>query len=240
MGKQVTLAILVFTGLASLQPVVARAIAPLGDKPLGEVRGASLEFLEYPSNPLTISLFAEKVERVTEKIPFEIEYQETPEMEWGREEVLEEGHDGVLVKTYLVSYWEGKEVERVLVKEEVAPAKPRIVARGTKIVWRKVPGKGYKYWAKLRVWATSYDGHCPGCRGLTYSGTPVRRGVCAVDPTVIPLGTNFYVPGYGICRAEDIGGGIKGKMVDLGFENIAEGSWRARYTDVYLLTNAPE
>jgi len=53
------------------------------------------------------------------------------------------------------------------------------------------------------------------------------------------LGTNFYVEGYGLCRSEDIGGAIKGNKVDLGFEDVRNGFWSARYTDVYLLTNSP-
>jgi 3D (Asp-Asp-Asp) domain-containing protein len=93
------------------------------------------------------------------------------------------------------------------------------------------------------VFATKYDGDCYGCSGRTYSGTSVAQGVCATDPKVIALGTNFYVedvPGYGACRAEDIGGAIKGNRIDLGYENAENHLWGAGYTDVYLLTNAPE
>lgn len=239
MQKQAIFSILTFTGLAFFQPVAATAISS-GDEPLGEVKGVSSEFLEYTSDPVTISLFAEETEKVTERLPFETEYQDDPEMEWGKEETIQEGKDGKRTKTYEVTFWDGEEVARELIATETEPPQKKIIKRGTKITWRKVPGKGYKYWAKLRVWATSYDGKCPGCRGLTYSGTPVKHGVCAVDPKLIPLGTNFYVPGYGICRAEDIGGAIRGKMVDLGFEDISQGFWSAQDTDIYLLTNAPE
>ena len=33
--------------------------------------------------------------------------------------------------------------------------------------------------------------------GRTASGLPVGHGIVAVDPSVIPLGTRMYVPGYG-------------------------------------------
>ncbi len=51
--------------------------------------------------------------------------------------------------------------------------------------------------------------------GLTASGTVARLGVVAVDPSVIPLGKDIYVEGYGWFRAEDTGGKIKGKKIDI-------------------------
>ncbi len=49
----------------------------------------------------------------------------------------------------------------------------------------------------------------------TASGTHVHKGVMAVDPRVIKMGTRVYVPGYGMARAEDTGGAIKGSRIDL-------------------------
>ena len=43
-----------------------------------------------------------------------------------------------------------------------------------------------------------------------------------------------------MCRAEDIGGAIKGNKIDLGFVDASKGNWGAAYTDIYLLTSAPE
>lgn len=56
----------------------------------------------------------------------------------------------------------------------------------------------------------------------TAMGTKLVRGVVAVDPKVIPLGTVLWVEGYGVCRAEDTGGAIKGKRLDLLFETKKE------------------
>ena len=44
--------------------------------------------------------------------------------------------------------------------------------------------------------------HLPG---KTASGLPVGVGVIAVDPTVIPLGTRVFIPGYGPAVAADVG-----------------------------------
>lgn len=84
-------------------------------------------------------------------------------------------------------------------------------------------------------WAVSYDSSCSGCNETTATGMKQGHGVVAVDPKVIPLHTRIYVPGYGIGIAGDVGGGIKGKMIDLGYDKL-EGQWRARYVDVYILS----
>jgi 3D (Asp-Asp-Asp) domain-containing protein len=51
--------------------------------------------------------------------------------------------------------------------------------------------------------------------GTTYSGEPTGPNVVAVDPKVIPLRTNLWVEGVGYRTALDIGGGVKGKTLDL-------------------------
>ena len=63
---------------------------------------------------------------------------------------------------------------------------------------------------KLSVDAVAY--HLPG---RTASGVPVGKGVVAVDPKLIPLGTPLYVPGYGKSLAADVGVAIKGRIIDL-------------------------
>jgi 3D (Asp-Asp-Asp) domain-containing protein len=65
--------------------------------------------------------------------------------------------------------------------------------------------------------------------GDTASGLPAGYGVAAVDPSVIPLGTRFHVPGYGDAVAADTGGGIRGAMIDLWFPTLAEAAaWGRR------------
>jgi 3D (Asp-Asp-Asp) domain-containing protein len=52
-------------------------------------------------------------------------------------------------------------------------------------------------------------------QGITASGKEVKRGFVAVDPSVIPLGTEFHTEEYGILKAEDTGGRIKGNRIDI-------------------------
>ena len=72
------------------------------------------------------------------------------------------------------------------------------------------------------VSATAYSAHDPGNTSRTATGTRVRRGVIAVDPAFIPLGTRVYIPGYGEAVAEDIGHGIRGNRIDVAFDTHEE------------------
>lgn len=58
--------------------------------------------------------------------------------------------------------------------------------------------------------------------GITAIGLRARKGIVAVDPRVIPLGTKLYIPGYGEALAADTGGWIKGNRIDLCFESLEE------------------
>jgi 3D (Asp-Asp-Asp) domain-containing protein/peptidoglycan hydrolase CwlO-like protein len=69
----------------------------------------------------------------------------------------------------------------------------------------------------LTVVSTAYAIH-----GTTATGIRTRRGICATDPSVIPLGTQFDVPGYGRCVAADTGGAIIGNRIDVWVATEAE------------------
>lgn len=73
----------------------------------------------------------------------------------------------------------------------------------------------------ITVEATAYSVEENGSSS-TASGTYVRRGVIAVDPRVIPLGTRVYIPGYGVAVAEDTGGSIIGNKIDIAFDSYGE------------------
>lgn len=83
----------------------------------------------------------------------------------------------------------------------------------------------------LSMEATAYSGD-----GITASGTATRKGIIAVDPRIIPIGTNVYVQGYGYAIAADTGGAIKGNIIDLFFPSNADAqSWGRRSVNVYIL-----
>ncbi|OMF10777.1 hypothetical protein BK127_26630 [Paenibacillus sp. FSL H7-0331] len=59
--------------------------------------------------------------------------------------------------------------------------------------------------------------------GVTFSGLKVQRNknslsTIAADPTVFPIGSVLYIPGYGYGVVADTGSAIKGNRIDLYFE----------------------
>ena len=72
-------------------------------------------------------------------------------------------------------------------------------------------------------------------RGRTASGLPVGPGIVAVDPSVIPLGTRMFVPGYGEAVAADTGSAVQGAAIDLWFPSTAAALRWGRQTVVITL-----
>lgn len=58
--------------------------------------------------------------------------------------------------------------------------------------------------------------------GITSIGLRTKKGIVAVDPKIIPLGTKLYIPGYGEALAADTGGWVKGNRIDLVFDSLEE------------------
>lgn len=212
--------------------------AIISDGPSGG-GGRHGQVLGFRSTPVTKTSFRrdELVER--ESLPYQQIVRESEDLYLGELKVSQEGQEGWRERVYQVTYWQGQPVDRTLVSVITHDPVPEVLLQGTKVAWRKlVRTEGeFDYCLRKKMFATSYDGNCRGCNGVTYTGTVVRKGVCAVDPEVIPLGSKLYVEGYGLCRAEDIGGLIKGDRIDLGFADVSEGFWSARWTDVYLLAD---
>jgi len=205
---------------------------------LGESTPSPSETLPVNQPITTQSSFTEKLEEETEVISKKVAYEDDPETEAGEEKVLEEGGDGKRVKIIKITFHKsGEEYSREIISTETQPPKDKKILRGTKIVWRSLdtPDGEIKYWKKMRVYATHYDSRCPGCNETTAIGLRAGKGVIAVDPSVIPLRTKVYIPGYGTAVAGDTGGAIKGNIIDLGFDDAKTAGWKAKFIDIYLL-----
>lgn len=100
-----------------------------------------------------------------------------------------------------------------------------------------IPEAGNRpYTERITMEATAYLPTDGSAEGLTATGVPAARGIVAVDPRVIPLGTRVYIPGYGEAVAADTGGAIKGYKIDLCMESYGEAmEFGRRDIEVYIL-----
>ena len=151
----------------------------------------------------------------------------------GRVAVTTEGQNGISRKTYRTRLVDGVEVSRELESEEVVQAPvDQVTSVGYKLqsgipadlsYSRVITCKAVSYWSSYINPIGAYGGRC------TY-------GTCAVDKSVIPLGTRLYIEGYGYAYANDVGSGVKGNMVDLYMESLQQCYfWGARTCRVYIL-----
>jgi 3D (Asp-Asp-Asp) domain-containing protein len=146
-----------------------------------------------------------------------------------------------------VRYENGVEVARVAEAEaQVQNPIPQIIGYGTNIVIRTLdtPDGTIQYWRAFTMYATSYaakfTNRTPGTSsyGRTASGKILTKGLVAIDRTMMPFGTQMYVPGYGFAEAADTGSGVRGRFIDLGFDDFNYENWHAPVT-VYFLTPVP-
>jgi 3D (Asp-Asp-Asp) domain-containing protein len=195
-----------------------------------------------------------RVVRVTERflvrqdpIPFEVAWQPDPELEIDNQRLMQEGARGILEQRIRIRYEDGNEVARIVEDEYVAlPPTTKIMGYGTKIVVRSLatPFGPVEYWRVIRMLATSYSASTAGTSpsspwyGYTRTGEKMRFGIVAVDPRMIKLRSNVYVHNYGVGYAGDTGGAIKGRRIDLGYDDDNLVLWY-RWVDVYLLTPVP-
>jgi len=234
--------------------------AASGATVVGEVladNGIALGPLDYTQPALDASVRPGdtiQVVRVTERIDtedvpinFETVYEPAADLEIDTVLEASAGSPGVLQRRTRVRLENGVEVARVPDGEIVTVAPVNHVIRyGTAIVMRVIdtPNGPVEYWRKVTMRVTSYTAATSGktpddpAYGITASGVQAGFGVVAVDPTVVPFRSYVFVPGYGVAFAGDTGGGIKGRFIDLGYDEGALKSWRGT-VDVYYLGPPP-
>ncbi len=184
-------------------------------------------------------------------IPFNVVNRENSRMDKGSEKVVREGKEGTVQKIYRVLFEDGKEVGRELAKQAII-ANPidKIVEFGTVLNHKTARGDTIRYSKVLDMRSTAYTasfadtGKYPGDPyfGITATGVRAKKGIIAVDPRVIPLGTRVYVevagntPDYGYAVAGDTGGAIKNDLIDLYFdEQYTVNTWGTKRVKVYFL-----
>lgn len=98
------------------------------------------------------------------------------------------------------------------------------------------PSSDGKYKKTLSMEATAYSGGTLTAMGLKPVRDPGGISTIAVDPSVIPLGSKVYIPGYGYAIASDTGGAIKGNIIDLYMNSHDECiSWGRRQVTLHIV-----
>jgi uncharacterized protein YabE (DUF348 family) len=197
---------------------------------------------------ITIIRVHETIEIKEKIVSFETVFQPDPNLPIDTQQQSTPGAEGITRERYRVRFENGQEVARTLEDTWVAqePAQ-RIIAFGQSIQPQTVTtpeGEQITYWRKVRMLASSYSASTAGVSpdeawyGRTYTGDPMRKGVVAVDPKIIPLRSRVFVTGYGYGDALDVGTAIRSRRIDLGYDNDNLQLWN-RWVDVYLLWPPP-
>ena len=95
---------------------------------------------------------------------------------------------------------------------------------------------GTTYLGEFKLTAYCACSYCCGkSDGITATGTQATQGrTIAVDPSVIPYGTEVVINGNTYV-AEDCGGAIKSNKIDIYFDSHAEAlQFGVQYADVYI------
>lgn len=200
-----------------------------------------------PGDTIEVVRVTERIDAEDVVIPFETIYEADPGMEIDTLVETSSGSDGTMQRRVRIRLENGVEVSREPAEDviTVAPVN-RVLRYGTNIVIRTIdtPSGPVEYWRVVNMRVTSYTATSAGKKpgepgyGITASGVQAGTGVIAVDPKVIPFRSYVYVPGYGVAFAGDTGGGIKGRFIDLGYDEDEYQSWRGR-VDVYYLGPPP-
>lgn len=209
---------------------------------------------------ITVDHVVVNEEVYTVEVPFKEYTVSAPYLPEGAQEVLVEGMIGQELHTADVEYRNAEEISREIKNKEVLCAvQNQIVAVGTgelvgqtgekPLIGEDVivlpSGEVLTYYAKDSYTATAYTQYDAGCDTITACQTQVRWGVVAVDPSVIPYGTRMFIVDqygdfvYGMGTAEDCGGAIQGKRLDLYMPSLDEAyDYGRRPVTVYFLGDA--
>jgi 3D (Asp-Asp-Asp) domain-containing protein len=172
-------------------------------------------------------------------VPYTSRVVADPELYKGNRVVRTAGRAGVSERRIRALYADGHPAAvEPAAWTVVQPPVPEVVAVGTRaMIASRGDFAGHEY---MMVDATAYypgpNNFGGGVGPRTAIGLTAQRGVVAVDPSVIPLGTKLFIEGYGYAVAGDTGGAIQGMRIDLCFDSYDEAiHFGHRTVRVYIL-----
>lgn len=216
--------------------------------------------LSGPGVELTIADSLTYYDKVRETVAYETVRVANPELPKGTERVVQAGSNGERTAIYEVIWSGGEQIARHFVEEVDSTAVNEIIEYGTAStavtaddriasVQKNADGSGtlvftsgatLNFSGAKSMTATAYTSGHGGADNCTATGTAVRKGVVAVDKSVIPLGTKMYIVSsdgsvvYGMATAEDTG--VRGNKVDLYYDTYQQCiNFGRRSCTVYIL-----
>lgn len=215
------------------------------------------EPLNYMTN-ITINRVDIVEEVRLETIEYATEYKEDDDYVIGYQEVVVDGEDGEIEKTVRHVYVDGKLTSSKVVKTEITEPVDEVVVMGTSEInpikemsisqldvpdWLALDENGVptSYTQVLTGKSCAYSAR-PTAK--TASGRQVKVGYVAVDPAIIPYGTELYIAStdgkyvYGYAVAADTGTALLDGLilVDLFMESYeASCQWGAKQVNIYVL-----
>ena len=227
---------------------VGDALAKVGVE-VGDNDRTNIEHSAELSEGLSI-----EVERVdyneytrTETIPYDTTVKYVHSLSSGRTKITQNGQEGLKTYTYRDRIVDGEVVETVLVSEEITQEpvnEIKTVGAPTGMPMSPAPyeieldaqGRPLHYTQVLTGPATSYTNEGGRCGNYTASGRKAEVGTVAVNPNIIPYGTELYIMSpdgsyvYGYAIAADTGGALMSGHVltDLFMATFADCSYFGR------------
>ena len=189
-----------------------------------------------------------------EELPYETVVQYTPDMPKGMSRVLQEGKNGEIVRLVRDTLADGEVVSSVVLSEQRTEAVTEIRLVGTTVGMAMSPapydieldelGQPIGYKSLTVGQCTAYTNDRGLCGKYTSTGRVAAVGVVAVDPRVIPYGTELYIVSadgsvvYGYAIAGDTGGALtSGRvLIDLFMDTYEDCmQFGRRNMNVYIL-----
>ena len=237
------------TEIESVEVVLDKAGVTLGEDdiisvPVTEMSAEGME--------IVINRVKRVVETKVTAIPFETEHITSSFYKRGTTNIVTEGVDGELTTTAETTYIDGKVTAFNIIKSEVTlEPVTEVIATGTAVqkpistakeVELDANGVPVSYSKVLTGKATAYQSKYTYVKGA--SGKPLYVGTFAVDPNIIPYGTEAYIVStdgsvvYGYAVAADTGTALMDGIIlaDLFMASYSDScKWGAHQVNIYIL-----
>lgn len=196
---------------------------------------------------IKVASLKEEIKVTKQEIPFETKTVENSNLLEGTTNVKTKGENGIKeIKTKEI--YKKDELQSQEIIEEKVTKQPitEIIEKGTKKKFNTIKTEKGTFVVnnKINMKSTAYTagmestGKKPGDEGygLTASGMKAKKGIVAVDTSIIPFGTELYIEGYGYAIAGDTGSAIKGNKIDVFLDDYEDAKkYGVRNVNVYVL-----